>query len=584
MNKIITSLVGVAAMASVASAAIIKKSGDITVSETWTKDNQYILTDLTFVKNDAVLTIEEGTIIRGEPKSGSSAYDPGALVITRTGQIEAEGTPSEPIIFTTAVIDQDQDGQYSDESVDYASDIDYSSANFLDSDPAGDPLSPGFGFLTTSTGSEHVGSDEYRGLWGGVIILGSAPTSIIEISGDTVVNTNKTARDDLDDIFEGFIEGLDPDDTNNDNGIYGGSNPNDSSGTFKYASIRHGGTNIAADNEINGLTMGGVGNGTLIEFVEVYCNDDDGFEWFGGTANSRYLVSLYNNDDSFDIDEGFTGLGQFWFSLQLNDKENGDHGGEHDATHGAFDSIDVAFLNATDVLAAGVGYFYNDNDTTGDGYTGQADRTGAGIYANYIGAGDPDAEKRYTAGSGADQGLGLPIAYPTIFNATYVGSLHADEMIKCDDSFGGDYFNSIFVGTNNDLVDVSNDARTRVEVGDCSYINHSIAYDIKGSTGALSGSQLSNYSTMQTTLASADNNNVLDGTNPFASLTKENSRANVDPRITDAANAKITPAPATATYFISAPYLGAFDPSLNTFWTDGWTVFSANFDLDAGSR
>ena len=65
------------------------------------------------------------------------------------------------------------------------------------------------------------------------------------------------------------------------------------------------GAAIASDNEINGLTMGGVGSATTIEYVEVFANADDGFEWFGGTVNSKYLVGAFNNDDTFDWDEGF---------------------------------------------------------------------------------------------------------------------------------------------------------------------------------------------------------------------------------------------------------------------------------------
>ena len=61
--------------------------------------------------------------------------------------------------------------------------------------------------------------------------------------------------------------------------------------------------------------MGGVGTGTVIEYVEVYNNKDDGFEWFGGTVNTKYLVSAFNGGDAFDYDEGFRGKGQFWFVI-----------------------------------------------------------------------------------------------------------------------------------------------------------------------------------------------------------------------------------------------------------------------------
>ena len=148
-------------------------------------------------------------------------------------------------------------------------------------------------------------SDLGRGLWGGVIILGQAT---INVAGG-----------------QNNIEGIDPTDPR---GLYGGNDDADDSGVFRYVSIRHGGVDIGADNEINGLTMGGVGSGTTIEHVEVFFNKDDGFEWFGGTVNTRYLVSAFCGDDAFDYDEGFRGYHQFWFSIQPDN--NGDHGGEHD--------------------------------------------------------------------------------------------------------------------------------------------------------------------------------------------------------------------------------------------------------------
>jgi hypothetical protein len=539
MKKLITSAFLAVFVTAGASAAVIEVTSDITSDTTWTSANDYVLTDIIYVKNGATLTINPGTIIRGEPEDGSAPYTPGALVVTRNGQIDAEGTPSNPIVFTTALLDSDGDGQYSDETYDYNTLIDYDAAiaagaAFLDDDPIGDPLSPGSGYLSGTPGDQsHIGADEYRGLWGGVIILGNAPTNIMDITNGKLGKTTSTARDDLDDVFEGFIEGLDPDDTGNNDGVYGGSNPNDSSGTFKYVGIRHGGVNIAADNEINGLTMGGVGFGTLIEYVEVYCNDDDGFEWFGGTANCRYLISLYNNDDSFDIDEGFTGLGQFWFSLQIDDGTNGDHGGEHDGTNGAFDNADVDALN---------------------GHT--------------------------VAGTG-DKGFGLPITYPTIYNATYVGAGTSEQMLKFDDSFGGDYYNSVFVGAEQQLID-SNDAggdmTDRAAAADCGFVSNSIAYDINGTTGALGASDLSDESGSPIASIVAANSNVLGGTNPFATLTSATVRTNVDPRVTTAANNAVTLAAPSATYFIPASYAGAFDPVESDYWSDGWSVFSADID------
>lgn len=144
-----------------------------------------------------------------------------------------------------------------------------------------------------------------KGLWGGVIILGR---STINVGGG-----------------ENFIEGLEPSDSRN---LYGGNDDDDDSGVFRYVSIRHGGAIFGTDNEINGLSMGGVGRGTRIDHVEVFANQDDGFEWFGGTVDTKYLVASFVGDDAFDYDEGFRGRGQFWFSIHPTD--DGGSGGEHD--------------------------------------------------------------------------------------------------------------------------------------------------------------------------------------------------------------------------------------------------------------
>ena len=138
-----------------------------------------------------------------------------------------------------------------------------------------------------------------KGLWGGLIILGNAPLN----------NENNEAH----------IEGIP---ITEPRGIYGGNDDEDDSGILKYISIRHGGTNIGSENEINGLTLGGVGSSTTIEYVEVISNYDDGIEFFGGTVNCKYIVSAFNGDDAFDYDLGYHGKGQFWLAIQ--DPADGD--------------------------------------------------------------------------------------------------------------------------------------------------------------------------------------------------------------------------------------------------------------------
>ena len=103
---------------------------------------------------------------------------------------------------------------------------------------------------------------------------------------------------------------------------FGGNDPNDSSGEIRFLTIEFGGVPITPDNEINGLTFSGVGNGTVIENVQAHFIADDGFEWFGGTVNGRFLVSSGNDDDAFDCDFGWSGTVQFLFAIQDRNLSN----------------------------------------------------------------------------------------------------------------------------------------------------------------------------------------------------------------------------------------------------------------------
>ncbi len=132
------------------------------------------------------------------------------------------------------------------------------------------------------------------GRWGGLIMLGSAPAYA---DGNT------------DNIL---IEGMPSTETR---GAYGGSNPGDDSGTLKYVSIRYSGVGIAPGDEIQGLTLGGVGNGTTIEYIDIYSSCDDGIEIFGGTVDIKYISVAFATDDSYDFDLGWTGKGQYLFAL-----------------------------------------------------------------------------------------------------------------------------------------------------------------------------------------------------------------------------------------------------------------------------
>lgn len=225
-------------------------NSNITENTTWTSDNVYQLGGRISVEDGATLTIEPGTIIKGEAGTGANAT---ALLIARGGKLMAEGTPGAPIIFTSVADEITPD--------------DLADGNF---------------------GSPNLDPD-INGLWGGVLILGKAPISASDAGGD---------------VNEIQIEGIP---TSDPNGLYGGNTPDDNSGIIKYVSIRHGGTNIGQGNEINGLSLGGVGTGTTIENIEIVANQDDGIEWFGGTVNVTNVLVWNNGDDALDTDQSWAG-------------------------------------------------------------------------------------------------------------------------------------------------------------------------------------------------------------------------------------------------------------------------------------
>ncbi|MDO6596483.1 hypothetical protein Q4512_06125 [Oceanihabitans sp. 2_MG-2023] len=224
----------------------IVKAGGIAVNETWTADNCYILDRKVVVQEGVTLTIEPGTIIKGRAGTGSLSS---ALIVARGGVLIAEGTASQPIIFTSEA------------------------DNISIGETAGTNL-----------------DENNIGLWGGIIVLGNATCSL---SGD---------------VTEKQIEGIPASDTF---GLYGpgdaGAIDDQNSGIIRYVSIRHGGSLLGEGNEINGLTLGGVGSGTTLDHIEVIANKDDGIEFFGGTVSASNLLVWAQGDDGLDIDEAYSG-------------------------------------------------------------------------------------------------------------------------------------------------------------------------------------------------------------------------------------------------------------------------------------
>jgi hypothetical protein len=182
---------------------------------------------------------------------------------------------------------------------------------------------------------------DLRGAWGGLIVLGCATTN----------NAGNWKH------IEGIPE-TEP------RGYYGGTDDADNSGIIRYVSIRHGGSIIGANNEINGLSMGAVGSGTIIDYVEVFSNLDDAFEWFGGSVNCKHLMSVFNDDDNIDYDEGYHGKIQFFCSLQSPELLHGNRGGEWDGGINPEDAQPYANPSLANVtfIGSGANSANTDND------------------------------------------------------------------------------------------------------------------------------------------------------------------------------------------------------------------------------
>lgn len=131
------------------------------------------------------------------------------------------------------------------------------------------------------------------GDWAGIVILGKARTNA-SFNGQAGV---------------GEIEGGINDAAGN--GLYGGTDDNDNSGTLQYVRIEYAGYAFLPDKEINSLTMGGVGSGTTIDHIQVSYAKDDAYEWFGGSVNLKYIIAYRTTDDDFDTDNGYSGKVQF---------------------------------------------------------------------------------------------------------------------------------------------------------------------------------------------------------------------------------------------------------------------------------
>ncbi|MFN5962805.1 MAG: hypothetical protein ACK5CW_15100 [Verrucomicrobiota bacterium] len=363
--RIRAAAVAAAAVAGSAQAAFVEVLSDITQDTRWTKDNVYILRDVVYVLPPAILTIEPGTIVRGIEdtycEGGAIGDQPGSLFICRGAKIVANGTPDEPIIFTAI------DDPYVPGGVATIP----QSLTAVGSGAAWSYAANGFKYPKTKTAADspNVGGAvdnifAISGRWGGLVVLGRTPIGydgdndalLLQYnpvtglqSGDAPIEPNgATSIPSSNDVKGGngvgfaLIEGGSFDtvtlgaafnnglssSTSFRTAVYGGvnvgaasgsgANIDDNSGVMRFCSHRYGGFKLGTDNEVNGVTLGAVGRGTVVEWQDVFNNKDDGFEWFGGYVNCRYLFTAFQGDDGFDGDQGYQGRLQYLFTISDN--------------------------------------------------------------------------------------------------------------------------------------------------------------------------------------------------------------------------------------------------------------------------
>jgi hypothetical protein len=263
-------LAAIGAAGTTTAQTIVHISSDISTSTVWTANNVYDLDTQIYVLPGATLTIQAGTVIATSTQVGGTGPGSGGVSVTRGAQIFVQGTEENPVIFT--------------------------SANDRATWTANNP----------KTGTWRATCGE----WGTLTIQGFGYISANNHGGATTnvptPNANNTA------VMEGLLQAF-PGDTRV---LYGGGNDDDDSGSLSYISLRYGGKVIGFNNELNGLSMGGIGRGTDVHHVEIMNNVDDGIETWGGTVNYKNCLIFNAGDDSFDTDEGWRGKLQFGFFVQ----------------------------------------------------------------------------------------------------------------------------------------------------------------------------------------------------------------------------------------------------------------------------
>lgn len=464
---------------------VITLSGTLT-TQTLDAAKPYLLVGQVFVPSGVTLTIPAGTVIKGDKATKA------VLVVKPGGIIMAEGTSSNPIVFTS---------------------------------------------------NQAVGERD-RGDWGGVIILGNA-------------FVNQAAKP--------AIEGISPSQT------YGSTtaeaatpttNATENSGKFRYVRIEYAGVELTPNNETNSLTMGGVGNGTTIEYVQTSFGGDDSYEWFGGTVNAKYLVSLSTWDDDFDTDFGWGGNVQW--GLAVRNPFFADQSGSN-----AFESDNQANGNAVTGICDG---------TTNTGCT-------RGVFSNISVLGPRDSQN---TGSGSARAISANYANGmhirrrsslSIFNSFISGFRIG---IRVDDQGTLDNLNSGSSKLAYNILAVPGTTVTgsSTTAADAVFATGLSSGDATAINTYWSTNNNTNFNNIGSTLANATlftDIGIRDGLY-WASQTSATYPSNPDFTLgtgVDNANhlktgANFSDAKLPNTFFTTTAYRGAFG---DTDWTNGWSEF-----------
>lgn len=331
-----------------------------------------------------------------------------------------------------------------------------------------------------------------RGDWGGIVILGKATTN---------ATFNGKAG-------EGQIEG--GINTAEGLGLYGGTDDSDNSGTLSYVRIEYPGYAFEPNNEINGLTFGAVGKGTVIDHVQVSYANDDAFEWFGGTVNCKYLIAYKALDDDFDTDNGFSGNVQF--GLVVRDPQ----------------VADVSKSNG----------FESDNDASS---TSTAPFTSA-VFSNI-------------------SILGPSLPSVTSINTLYASAAHIRRNSKQS------IFNSILIGYPTGILIDGSTTKVNAESSSIAFENNYIV----NCTNAVKGTGTGGYTDAEALawVSNANRNNTISATFP-TSLSGLNSSTSFAPS-TSITGAKFTNAKLSSG-FDKVEYIGAIKDATDT-WYKNWTKF-----------